>query len=77
MLQLVGPQHVVVHELVLPPQVQGFVLHLIGCPDVPVSPFLQPAEVPLNSSTALWCMSHSSQLCVISKLIEGTLCPII
>ena len=30
-----------------------------------------------NGSTALWSMSHSSQLCVITKVSEDALCNII
>lgn len=31
---------------------------------------LQPVKVPLNGSTVLWDISHSSDLCVVSKLAE-------
>jgi len=60
---------------VVPPQVQDSAL-LVELHKVPVGPFLQPVEVPLDSSMTLWCVSHSSQFRIISKLAEGTLCPI-
>ncbi|GAB0209736.1 E3 ubiquitin-protein ligase RBBP6-like [Grus japonensis] len=34
-------------------------------------------QISLNGSTAFWCIGHSSQLSIISKLAEGTLCPLI
>jgi len=57
---------------IVPPQVQGLAL-LVELREVPVSPFLQPMKVPLNSNTTLWLISHSSQFCVINELAEGTL----
>ena len=42
-----------------------------------VDPFLQPLEVPLNGSTPIWCITYSSQFCVICKLAKDVLCPII
>ena len=59
---------------VIPPQVQDLVLLLAELHEVPGSPFLQLAEVPLVGSTTLWHISHSSQFCVLSKLAQGTLC---
>lgn len=41
-----------------------------------VSPFLQAVQVPLDGSTALWCICHSSQF-AISGLAEDALCSII
>ncbi|KAK4825521.1 hypothetical protein QYF61_000034 [Mycteria americana] len=38
---------------------------------------LGPVQVPLDGSTTLWCINHSSEFGVISKLAEDTLCPII
>ncbi|KAK4832384.1 hypothetical protein QYF61_022239 [Mycteria americana] len=35
------------------------------------------AEVPLDGSTTSWCINHSSQFCIISKLAEGVFCSII
>lgn len=43
--------------------------------EVPVIPFLQPAA--LNGSTTLWPISHSFQLCVICKLADGKIFPIL
>ena len=71
-----GPQPILVHE-VIPLQVQDFVFSFDGLHEIPVSPFLQPVEVPLDGSMTLWCISRSSQFCVISKLAHGALCPII
>jgi len=39
---------------------------------VPLCPTFQPIQVTLNGSTAFWCIYHSSQFGVISKLAEGT-----
>ena len=72
--QLGGPQQVRVPEVVPP---QDFALPLVELHEVPASPFLQPVEVPLDGSTTLWPISQSSQFCVICKLAEGTLWPII
>ena len=41
-----------------------------------MGPFLQPVEVPLDGSTTLGRISHSSQLCITCKLAEDMLCPI-
>lgn len=45
--------------------------------NAPISPFLHPVEVPLNGSTAIWCISRFSLFCIICRLPEGALCPII
>ncbi|KAK4831783.1 hypothetical protein QYF61_019096, partial [Mycteria americana] len=70
--QLCSPQHLRVHGVV-PPQVQDFALPLVELHEVPASPFLQPVQVPLDGSTTLWCISHSSQCGVICKLAERQL----
>ena len=62
---------------IIPPLIQEFTFHLVELLEVPVNPFVQPAEVPLDGSTTLWCISHFSQFCIISELAEGMLCPII
>jgi len=62
---------------VVPPQVQDPALALVELHQVPLFPALQPVWVLLNGSTAFWCIHHSSQFCVISKLAEGTLSPFI
>ncbi|KAK4824875.1 hypothetical protein QYF61_021082 [Mycteria americana] len=72
--QPVGPQPV---PGVVPPHVQDFALAFAELHVVPVRPFPQPVKVPQDGSTILWCISHSSQFAVISKLAEGTLCSII
>lgn len=51
-------------------------LPLVVFSKVPVSPFFQPAVVPLDDSTTLWHISHS-QFCVICSFAVGVLCPII
>jgi len=62
---------------VVPPQVQDFAPFLCELFEVPVSAFLQPTEVLLDGSTTLRCISYFSHFCIISKLVEGTLCPVI
>ena len=70
-----GPQHILVHGFV-PPQVQDCALLFVELDEVPVSPFLQPVVVPLDGSTTVGCISHSSQFDVICKLAESILCPV-
>jgi len=70
-LQQVSPEPVLVHGVV-PSQVQDLALALVEFHQVPLRPTLQPVQVLLNGSTALWCTSHSSQFCVISKLDGDT-----
>jgi len=57
--------------------VQGSALLLVESHQVPLHSTLQSVQVSLNGSTAFWCVSHSSQLCIISKLTEGGLYPFI
>jgi len=71
-VQQVRPKPVLVHGVV-PPQVQDPALALVELHQVPLRLTLQPVQVTLNGSTAFRCIYHSSQLCVISKLAEGTL----
>ena len=56
---------------------QSRILPFVELHEVFFCPSLQPVKVPLNGSTALWCISHSSQLRIIGKLAEGALCPLI
>jgi len=56
---------------------QNFAILLVELQEVPVSPFLQPIEVPLDGSTTRWQVSNFSQFSVISILLDGVLCPII
>lgn len=37
----------------------------------PCLPIFQPVEVPLNGSTLIWSVSHSSWFCVLFKPAEG------
>jgi len=53
--------------------VQDPALALVEFHQVPLCPTLQPVQVSVNGSTACWCIHHSSQFCVISKLAEGAL----
>ncbi|XP_008948609.1 PREDICTED: serine/threonine-protein kinase WNK2-like, partial [Merops nubicus] len=38
---------------------------------------VQPVQVPLDSCTAFWCVSHSSQFDIINKFADGALQPFI
>lgn len=38
---------------------------------IPVCPFLQLAQVPLDGSLTLWCINTSFQFCVICKLADS------
>lgn len=69
--QLVVAQHTLL-QVVVPPQVQDFVLPPFELCEVPASPFLQLVEFVLGVSTTL-C---SFQFCVICKLAECILSPI-
>ena len=62
---------------VVPPQVKDPTLAFVEFHEVPLGPALQPVQVSLDGSTALRCISHSSQLGIVSELAEGTLYPII
>ena len=62
-------------QMVIPPQVQDSTLAIVKLHQVPPCPTLQSVQVLLNNSTAFFCVSHSSQLCIISKLAEGGLYP--
>lgn len=46
-----------------PPHVQGVVPSLAELHEVPIRPFLQPAEVQLNGSMILWCQLFHPVLC--------------
>lgn len=35
------------------------------------------SKVPLNGSTAVCCVIHSSRFCIICELAEGAHCPIV
>jgi len=62
---------------VVRPQKQDFVLPHVKLHEVPVSPFLQDVEIPWDDSMTLSLISHSSHVCAICILAEGTLCLII
>lgn len=54
-----------------------FMLALVELFVVLVSPFPQPAQIPLTSSPALYCTDDSPQLGVLRKLAESALLPTI
>jgi len=62
---------------VVSPRVKDFAFLLVKLQEISVSPFPQVVGVPLNGSMTFWCISHSSQFCVISKIAEGTLSPVV
>jgi len=61
---------------IIPPRGQEFVFPSVELHESPLCPFLQHLEAPLNDSTTIWSIKHSSQFCIICKLAEGVLCPI-
>lgn len=71
-----GLQHVLVPAF-FPHEVQDLGLLTVELHEVPVVPFLQPTEVPLDGYTTLWHISHSFQFGVTGKPAKGTLCFII
>jgi len=52
--------------------VQDPALALVEPHQVPLCPAFQPIQVTLNGSTAFWCIYHTSQCGVISKLAWGS-----
>lgn len=68
-LQLLGPQRVLVYEIV-PPQVQDFALPLAEFREIPVNPFLQPVVVRSGLQHDLLVY----QSFIVSKLAESALC---
>ena len=64
-------------HVIIPPQVQDSTLAVVEPHQVPLCPTLQPVQVSLNGSTAFWCVSHSSQLCIIGVFVEGGLYPFV
>lgn len=61
--------------VVIPPQMQDSTLALLKPHQDPPCPTLQSVRVLLNGSRACQCVSQSSQLCIISKFVEGGLSP--
>lgn len=60
---------------VIPSQVQDCTSPFGDSCEMAVCSFLQPADIPLNSSTAIQAACHSSPFCVICKPAEGELSP--
>ena len=63
--------------MVIPLQAQDSTLTLVEPHQLPLCPTLQTIQVFLKGSTAFCCVSHSSQLHIISKFAEGGLYPFI
>lgn len=57
---------------VIPPQGQDFVFSSHELHEILFTPFLQPAETPLNGSSAPQYFNHSSQFGIIHELAECT-----
>ena len=68
----ITPQPVVMH-VVIPPQVQDSTLAAVRPHKVSPCQTLQSVQILLNDSTAFRCVSHSSQLCIISKLAKESI----
>lgn len=58
-------------HVVIPSQAQDPELALVEPYQVPLHPTLYSIQVLLNGNTAFWCLNHSFQLCIVSKLAEG------
>lgn len=58
-------------------QLQDLALLLAELHELPISPFLQPAKVPLDSSITLCSIYHSWESGAVCRLAEGKLQPII
>ena len=56
---------------------QDSTLAIVELRKILLCPALQSVQVLLNGSTAFWCVSHSSQLCIISRFAEGAFYPFI
>ena len=50
--------------------------HFVELHKIPIGPFLQPLEVPLNGSTTIWYVNHPSQFHIVCELAEASLGPI-
>lgn len=62
---------------VTPSLMHGFALLLVELHKIPVSPFLQPVEVPLNGDTTLWTPATPSTFVFLCISAEGAVCPIV
>jgi len=56
-----------------PIKVQDPARDLVGPNEVHIGPFLELVQVPLHVIPFFWCVSCTTQLCVICKLAEGAL----
>ncbi|KAK4823457.1 hypothetical protein QYF61_002293 [Mycteria americana] len=71
--QPVSP-HCVLVPGVIPPQGQHFAFPLVELRD---SSVLQAVEVPLDGSTTIWRISHSSQVCIVCEFTADAPCLIV
>ena len=55
--------------VVVPPQAQGPIFAHVEPHQVPLHSTLQHVQVLLNGIRAFWCVSYSSQFCIISNLV--------
>lgn len=75
LLSISCPQHVLVHKVVCP-QMQDFTLLVHKLCEVPINTFIQHVTVPLDDSTVLCHIGHSSCFLCHKKIAEGTVCAI-
>lgn len=66
--QMISPKHILVYGVVLL-QVDDSALPFVELHEVPISLFLQPAEILLDGSASLWRISQSSPFCIIIRLV--------
>lgn len=64
-------------HVVIPPHVQDSTLALVEPYQVPPCPTPQSVRVLSNGSIAFMCVSQTFHLCIVSKLAEGGLYPVI
>ena len=62
---------------VIPCQEQDLTFAFVEPHQVSLCPTPRSIQVSLNGSIAFWCVSHSSQLCIISRLDVDGLYPFI
>lgn len=60
---------------VIPSQAHHFAFPFVELHEIPVGPFFQPVEVPLNGTTTISCISCSSWFCATCELSGEALCP--
>lgn len=65
----VNPQHILALWVILPP-VKDFIFSFAELHQIPLCPYLQPLEVPLNDSTTMKRISHSLWFVMSAKLLR-------